>query len=172
MLSRLMKPGFAAIALLSLTLFAAACSDDDDDANAQETGASDAELHARVDRLEVEAVMASMRNEGLHEIDDEAQAASEIGDDWAGRVERMYLTTAGTTWPEAFQEQGEALESDLEALNDALEAEDLGSVKEASANAHQTWHDLEHDAYAFIGGQEPGAHGEEESSGAEESPHG
>jgi hypothetical protein len=157
MVWKILKP--LAFALAAVGFFAAgavACSDDDDDAGAQDSSTT------RIDRLEVLAAISAMRADELHALDEDSQEADEIEEGWSGRAERMLQVVKGTTWPQAFVEDGGALQAELQALSDAIEAEDLEGVKEHSAAAHEVWHELEHDAYAFIGGEE---HSEEEEGG-------
>ena len=128
MLSSALRPLAYALAVLAIfTAGAVACSDDDDeDAGAQDNSTE------RIDRLEVLAAMETMRLEELHALDEDSQEASEIEEGWSGRAERMLQVVKGTTWPEDFQEGGDALEAELQALNDALAEEDLEGVKEHS----------------------------------------
>lgn len=139
----------AAGALIALA--AAACGDDDD-AN----GASGGEAASReeVQKAEVLAAMTLYRAEGLHLIDDEAQEASEIAAGWSGSVTRMRQATAGVDWPDIFVEQAQTLESELMQVEEAIDAEDLAAVKEHITLAHETWHEFEEEAYAYIAGEE------------------
>ena len=151
-----------------LTLGLSAC--DDDDGDESESGT----LQGDVSRTSVTVAMTAYRAEGLHDLDDEATTASEIGAGWSGSVERMHAVTVGTLWPEDLKPMAATLEDELQMTEDAIAAEDLKGTKEHIALAHAAWHDLEHDAYAYIGGEEH-MEGESEDGGTtddhgEESP--
>jgi hypothetical protein len=148
---------------------AAACADDSSDASA------DADEIARVEELavkaQVTAAMATYRVEGLHNIDDESQKASEIQPGWAGPIDRMHQVTVGTQWPDELTGMADDLATGLEEASAALDAEDLETYKAAIGEAHGAWHDLEHDAYAFIGGHEmddSAGHGESTPAASED----
>jgi hypothetical protein len=98
--------------------------------------------------------MNTLRLEELHDLDETSQVASEIEAGWSGRVTRMRQAVQSVTWPEELQEGADALEATLIELEGALEEEDLEAVKELAAQAHEEWHELEHDAYAFAAGEE------------------
>jgi hypothetical protein len=143
--------GLAAVAILALGL--SACDDDDDD----DAGASDEQLAALaedISRTSVAAAMTTYRAEGLHNLDEEATTASEIGAGWSGSVERMHAVTVGTIWPESLQPMADELASELALAEEAIAADDLEGTKEHIALGHAAWHDLEHDAYVFIAGEE------------------
>jgi hypothetical protein len=151
----------AALAVVAVALFLAACGDDDD---SDDNGQLD-DIQVSLERTQVLTVMNALRVEGLHEIDDEAQTASEIEAGWSGAIGRLHQAVAGTTWPGDLAEGGEALEQALGDAHDALEAEDLAAFKTSVTASHDAWHDLEHDAYAFIAGEE---HDEGEGDGHDE----
>lgn len=144
-----LKKALIALPILALLAIAAvACGDDDDDATAQGDAAGD------VQKTQVIAAMIGYRAEALHEIDDTAQEASEIDPTWKGRVTRMRQVTAGVNWPADFADSAATLESELQLTADAIDAEDLGSVKEHVTLAHDAWHEFEEEAYAYIAGEE------------------
>jgi hypothetical protein len=170
MLSKLMKPGLIAIGLLSLTLFAAAaCSDDDDDASAQETDAI-AELEARVERSEVLGALNTLNATGFHTIDEEMQVAEEVEEFTASTIERAYQVSSSTEWPEPLAEKAEVLNDTMVEFIEALEAEDLQASKGLATDTHDAWHDLEHDAYTWVSGEQIEAHEEEEEASESASP--
>lgn len=153
----------AVIALPVLALLATAaiaCGDDNDDAAAQGDTGGD------VQKAQVMAAMIGYRAEGLHEIDDTAQEASEIDPAWKGRLTRMRQVTAGVDWPSEFAEPASTLESELQMTADAIDAEDLAGVKEHITLAHEAWHEFEEMAYGYIAGEEmeEGDHDEESAS--------
>jgi hypothetical protein len=150
------KLGLVAVAALAVVALAfAACGDDDDD------GGGSADIQAQLDRIEaslaktqVTAAMNTYRAEALHGLDDEINAASEVEAGWSGPIGRMHQVTVGTTWPEDLQAMADELASALEQADSALQGEDLSALKGAITDAHDAWHELEHDAYAFVGGHE------------------
>lgn len=148
----LKKLGMAVAVLAIIAIAAIACGDDDDDASAQDTGSEETQ------KTQVMAAMIAYRSEGLHEIDDAAQEASEIDPTWKGRVTRMRQLTAGVDWPAEFAEPAATLESELQLTADAIDEEDLGAVKEHIPLAHQAWHEFEEGAFAYIAGEEGGDH--------------
>ena len=146
---------FVCLAAAGLVLVAAACGDDDDAGAADEPAAQ---------KAQVLAALTMYRAEGLHEIDDEAQEASEIDPEWRGRVTRMRRVTAGVDWPEEFAERAATLEEELALTEEAIDAEDLGAVKEHILASHEAWHEFEEQAYQFFAGEELTGHEEESAS--------
>lgn len=138
----------AVIAVLALGL--SACNDDDADVDTAEIEA----LQEDISRTSVTAAMTSYRAEALHDLDEEATTASEIGAGWSGSLERMHAVTVGTLWPADLEEIIVTFEDELQMAGDSIDADDLEGAKEHIALAHAAWHDLEHDAYAYIAGEE------------------
>jgi hypothetical protein len=145
--------GLAAVALVALLL--AACGDDDDD-----DGGGSADIQASLDRIEeslqrtqLTTAMTTYRAEGLHELDGEVVDASEIGAGWSGTLDRLHAVTMGTDWPDDMTEMAATLGSELALAIEAIDADDLAATKEHVGLAHAAWHNLEHDAYAAIGGE-------------------
>jgi hypothetical protein len=64
----------------------------------------------------------------------------------------------------------------LTSLETALKDENLDDAKTFAPEAHDAWHELDYDAYAYIGGDTAGATGDaghsEEENGASGSPSG
>jgi hypothetical protein len=162
-LSSFKRVWLVALAVLAvLTLGLAACDDDEGDANTEESAA----MQEDISRVSVTAAMTAYRTEGLHDLDDEATTASEIGAGWSGSIERMHAVTVGTLWPDDLEEMATTLEDELKMAEDAIDADDLEGSKEHIALAHAAWHDLEPQAYAYIAGEEgeDGGHESEEAS--------
>lgn len=144
-------------------LLGAACSDDDDDA-----GAQDADLTAVQGQAEKAMVLAATNGLsaiGLHEIDEELQTASEIPEGVSGDIERAHQITVGTDWPEDLAEGATELEAALADFMAAVEDEDLEAAKGYATDTHAAWHDLDHAALAFYAGDE---HSEDDSHTDEE----
>jgi hypothetical protein len=159
----------AMVALLAFAagaLFIAACGGDDDNgASAQVEQEQFDALREQVTKTSVLAAMTVFRVEELHQLDEDVSAASEIDSSWEGRVTRMKRATAGVDWPSDMREMADTLLDKLTALETALKNEDLDAAKTLAPEAHDAWHDLEHDAYPFIAGE---SHGEEGDGGHSE----
>jgi hypothetical protein len=133
----------------SVALLFSACDD------AEDNDASDADAAGSVS-LEHTVLITAMnayRTEGLHELDDEVQAASEMGAGWSGTLSRLHTVTAATEWPADLSEAARDLESELSAAVAAIKDDDLTAAKEHIGLAHAAWHDLEHDTYAMLAGE-------------------
>jgi hypothetical protein len=169
MFAHLTKPRFLLVAVLALSVLligATACSDDDDD----DADAADGVTLEAFQKNSVLTMAMMFRVEGLHDIDDTAQTADEIEAGWSGSLERLHAGMLGTSWPEELQEGADATIAALEASMADLEAEDLAGFKGHITEAHAAWHELEHPAYAFVGGEEHNeddGHGEEATGEAE-----
>jgi hypothetical protein len=170
---RLLLIGLAAVLALALVA-AAACGDDDDDDGDGGNGAAAEQALLDAQRAQVLATMTTFRVEGLHDIDETAQEASEIEAGWSGAIGRLRQAVAGVDWPADLADGGAGLEAALVACEESLDAEDLASFKTDISDAHGVWHDFEHAAYAFVAGEEHSeddGHGDEAETtdGAEES---
>ncbi len=159
-----------------LLIFAAACGGDDDDADSaapnQDTEPS-ASVQAQLDEIseQLEGIRSRLdfHDAGiqqakmlgalntfhagdLHGLDDEMQAASEIGAGWSERAERMLQAAQSVEWPEDLQERAHGTEDALNQVIDALAEEDLATAKGLITEAHELWHEVEHDAYHMVAG--------------------
>jgi hypothetical protein len=65
------------------------------------------------------------------------------------------------------QEKVDTLVASIEALQSALEADELSDAKGAATDVHDAYHELEHDAYPYIAGEEHGAEEDDHSDGEE-----
>jgi len=140
-------------AVVALIVVAAACGDDDDaGANSDLTARIEA-LEQREQRAEVLGAANTLSATGFHDIDEGLQRASEIPAGTAASIEKALQVTSSTGWPEPLAAQAATLETALVDLGTALEDEDLAAAKGMSAEAHQAWHDMEHDVWAWIAGE-------------------
>ncbi len=148
------------LAVVIVAITAAACSDgdssDDDDviARLDTIQATLDELAESSQRGHVLATMTTIRTEGLHDIDDEAQQASEIQAGWNGALTRMGQAVAGTDWPDELSADAADWHLKLVAATEAVSSGDLAASKTAISEAHAAWHGIEHPAYQFIAGDE------------------
>lgn len=140
-------------------LLGAACSDDDDDAGAQDGDL--AAVQSQADKTMVLAAANGLSALGLHDLDDEFQVASEIPAGAAGDVVRAHQITIGTNWPEDLVDQAAELETALEELEAAVEDEDLGTAKGLATETHEAWHTLDGMALEFYSGEAHDEHGED-----------
>jgi hypothetical protein len=155
------------LAIVVLAITAAACGDDDDDVGSQlvTIQATLEELVESSQRGHVLATMTTIRTEGLHDIDDAAQQASEIEAGWSGAITRMRQAVGGTDWPDELSADAAHWYGKLIAAEDAIDSGDLAASKTAISEAHAAWHGIEHPAYQFIAGDEVtggAAHGDDE----------
>jgi hypothetical protein len=165
-----MKFVLTIFATLLVTLAITACSDDNDDPSAD--GSTDSQpsdiqeqldvIRQRLDhhdetiqQAKVIIAMNTIRVEALHEIDEEIQTAAEIQAGWSGSTERMLQAAQSVDWPADMQDRAHALEETLAALRDALDSGDLATAKGLASDAHEQWHELEHDAYHYAAGPQP-----------------
>jgi hypothetical protein len=147
---------------------AAACGDDDDEGdNGSATSAQMDELTTRLERVEVETALNTLRDAELHMVDEEMQQASEIPAGTAGTVEIALAITSTTTWPDELKAQASELTLALEEFMTALDADDLATAKGLSTDSHSAWHELDHTGYSWILGEE---HTEDTDHGASGSP--
>jgi hypothetical protein len=162
---RLFVVGFAVVVL---AIAAAACGDDDNDSNGGDVSAQLDSIQTTVDDLQanvdelvassqrahVLATMTTIRTEGLHEIDGEAQQASEIQAGWDGAFTRMAQAVGGTDWPDALSMDAADWHTKLVAAEEAIGSGDLSASKTAIAEAHAAWHMFEPGAYQYLAGEE------------------
>jgi len=163
----------AGLAVFAIALVGvAACGDDDDnDGNGGAPSAQIDELTTRLERVEVETALNTLRDAELHAIDEEMQQASEIPAGTAGTIEIAFAITSTTTWPDELTARAAELTHALEEFMAALDADDLATAKGLSTDSHAAWHELDHTGYSWILGDEhteDGDHGAGESPAAEE----
>lgn len=173
---RLMLVGI--VILIVAVVAAAACGDDDDSGSSAQLD----ELQSTLDgllvntqRSQVLATMTAIRAEALHDLDDTIQGAPEVEAGWRATFTRIRQAVTGTDWPESLTEGSAELEARLSEAEEALGDEDLSAAKTASGEAHAAWHNLEHDAYAFVAGEEHSGddgHGDEDGHDDEGDDHG
>src|SRR6266540_3428333 len=101
--------------------------------------------------------MTVFRVDEMHELDDQIGEASEIDPDWQGRVTRMRRATASVVWPDEMKDKAATLVEKLTSLEAALTDENLDDAKTLAPEAHDAWHELDHDAYPHIAGEDSGS---------------
>lgn len=157
----------ALLAFVTGALFIAACGDDDDTGDAQaqvEQAALDA-VQVQATKAQILAALTLFRVDAMHELDDQVSEASEIDPDWQGRVTRMRRATASVVWPDDMKDMAATLLEKLTSLEAALTDENLDDAKTLAPEAHDAWHELDHDAYSYIAGEVTEAHDEAAATG-------
>jgi hypothetical protein len=157
----------AAVAVLAFAagaLFIAACSDDDaGDVSAADQAALDA-VKEQATKAQILATLTVFRVDAMHELDDQISEASEVDPGWLGRVTRMRRATASVVWPADMKDMAATLLEKLTSLETALKDENLEDAKTFAPESHDAWHELDHDAYAYIAGEEE-SHDEASATG-------
>jgi len=149
----------AAVALMAFAvgaLFVAACSSSDDSTGVQ--AADQAALDAVKDQATKAQILAAetvFRVDAMHELDDQVGEATEIDPDWQGRVTRMRRASASVAWPADLKDKAATELAALQKLETDLKNEDLAAAKADVGAAHDSWHELDYDAYAYIAGETP-----------------
>ena len=178
-----MKRILCAIALLASLVLLVACGSDDDDGAPADQPAQDApsgDVQAQLDEINTQlegirsrldfhdesiqqakmlGALNTFHAEDLHGLDEEMQAASEVGAEWSARAERMLQAAQSVEWPDELQDRAHGVEDTLDAIIDALAEGDLATAKGLVTEAHEGWHEVEHDAYHIVAG--PQEHGHE-----------
>jgi hypothetical protein len=130
----------------------AACTSDTGDLE-DRIAAIEAQLQdGSADEADIGAMLAGLNllgGAGLHGLD-EATAAGEIPEGAGGGVDDAILAVAATTWPAELQAPADALLSTLQELRTALESGDAAAAAGPAADAHEAWHDFDHEAVNFI----------------------
>jgi hypothetical protein len=157
--------------IMAVALVVAACGDDDDGANGDVSSqltaiqTSLANIETSLQRTDVVAAMSFLGGIGFHDIDDEMQEADEIPGGVAGDISNAHAVAASTAWPEDLHELSDELVTKLEEFETALAEDDLQASKTLAGETHAAYHELEHSAYAYIGGEE---HSEDDGHSDEE----
>lgn len=150
----------AAVAVLAFAagaLFIAACSggDDTDNAQAQVDQASLDAVKDQATKAQILATETVFRVDDMHGLNGEISAATELDPNWQGRVTRMRRATVSVAWPDSLKDMATTLVDKLTVLETAIKDEDLDAAKASVPEAHDAWHELDYDAYAYIAGETP-----------------
>lgn len=146
-------------ALLLIGGIAAACTDTGDLENriaALEESTSDAvsqedlaSLREQMQRTSMIAALQTLSSASLHEIDEQA-GAGQVPEAGTSGIEAALIATAGTQWPEELQDMASELQTALETLLEAMSSEDPATIAGPAANAHDAWHDFDHEVKAHL----------------------
>jgi hypothetical protein len=165
---------FLVLPIIAVVAIAAACNSDDDleprvarseeQSQALEDQLSrieeqNEELRTILDKTQVLSAINSIRGVPLHDMDVALQTASEIPSNVsASQVRRARQAVQSVTWPHALEEDAADLLKTLKEFEDALGRSDLAAAKKAATEAHDTWHDFEGPATAFLTGEQAAGH--------------
>jgi hypothetical protein len=122
------------------------------------TSADQASLQAVQDQATKAQILAAetvFHLEGMHGLDDTIGAATEIDPNWQGSVTRMRRAAASVVWPAELQDKAATELAALKKLETDLINEDLAAAKADIGAAHDSYHELDSDAYPYIAGETP-----------------
>ena len=102
--------------------------------------------------ISILAAMVLIDGAGFHGMDEGLNGGEEIDASWVGKVTRAKQAAQTVDWPEDLKAAADAFIAAATALETALTADDAEAAATAAVAAHETQHDLSHDAYAFLGG--------------------
>ncbi len=89
---------------------------------------------------------------GFHGMDEALNGdAPEINTSWVGSVNRARIAAQAVAWPADVQPAADAFIAAATDLHAALDADDVEAAAPHAIAAHETQHDLSHDAYAALG---------------------
>jgi len=145
--------GLAALALLAL--FVAACSSDVSESDLDKANARVDELQTQATKAQILAAITSVRADDLHGLDEALAEADAIDESWISRATRVRRAVASVTWPDDMKDRAAELVTTLTALEDALTHGNLDDARAAAPDAHDQYHELEHDASPYIAGETP-----------------
>jgi len=113
---------------------------------------------------DVMAALDIIDSTGFHGISTALNAATVFADvstRTQGSVEKALTAATAATWPTELDANVLVFETDAEVLIDALVAGDLTAAQAAGDAIHSSQHDLSHDAYEWMEGQQGTASGPE-----------
>jgi len=133
----------AAIALPALVLTAAACSDDDNTAQSENTAAQASidDLSARVQQNEMITATLALAGLPLHDID-ESIAGGDVPSNAIPAMRTVIRMIGLTNWSSDLQPDATAIHDSAAALIVALESGDMDAAKEHAAAVHEGAHDF------------------------------
>ena len=90
------------------------------------------------------AAISFIDSAGLHAIDTSINEQKTIPPDAQARAVKLESVAAGADWPDALEDEAEAVEDAFRDLAEALESDtpDMARAGEAAKNAHDTAHDF------------------------------
>lgn len=157
------------VALL-LPLIAAACGDEADSSEQNNSQEQVLQLADRIRRDEMIFATTTIADLPIHELDTDAQNGT-IDGAYLPTARTVVRLTALTDWSSELEDQAHNMRADAQALIDALDSgADVKTIKPLSQALHEDWHMFPEAAWGHLaqGIGEPTAHDHEE--GASETP--
>jgi hypothetical protein len=99
------------------------------------------------------AAVYLLDNAGLHEVDTALGAGTDVPAGSLGLVQNAYVVSAATQWPAPLKDTASQLSSELDRLQSALKAGNMGAAMAPAHDAHELGHTLSHMAYDWLGAQ-------------------
>ena len=112
------------------------------------------ETHQAQERSQLIGALNTLDAVAFHAIDDEMQTATEIPAGVSGNLTTARQIAGSITWPEELSEKSDTLLASMDEFLATIEADDLQVSKGLATETHDAWHDLEHDAYSYVAGEE------------------
>ena len=134
--------------IVAVSAIAIACSDSDDENNADDAA------HGNADNVGVLAALATLADANLHHVE-----MTLIGDDpeidptWIAPISNARTAVALIEWPEELHTASETFLADSMPLLMALQDDDLDAAVEVVSSAHASWHLLRDPGYAYLADQ-------------------
>jgi hypothetical protein len=99
------------------------------------------------------AAVYLLDNAGLHEIDSALGAGTALPAGSLGQVQNAYVVSAATQWPAPLKDTASQLTGQLDHLQSALMAGNMGAAMGPAHDAHELGHTLSHMAYDWLSAQ-------------------
>jgi hypothetical protein len=154
--------GILAIVAIVLSVVALADDDGDDDSDGGASGDVAARLEHFEEGLTSVQLLAALNvidGANVHTYDEETTQAASVDDvpgEYLADVRKVRLAVQSVEWPEEQRDEADELVTQADALEQALEGDDLAAMKEASPEFHAAWHELREVGYAALGAEGAG----------------
>lgn len=115
-----------------------------------------AQLRANQQLAQQAAIMAaspSLDGSAFHEIDEAVNDAGTIEPAFVGVAERALATLGMPFWPEELRPNVDQLSATIQALADALSADDVEAAKQPAREAHELVHEFQDAEAAYLAGE-------------------
>jgi hypothetical protein len=116
--------------------------------------AAQADAHQLAQKAQVMAVTFQLDKSDFHDLD-EALAAGTLPAGALGPVRRARIATEATEWPQPLNDKAKELVGHMQALEEALRAEDVAKAAPHAKEVHEVGHDLSNAAYTWLAGEQP-----------------
>jgi hypothetical protein len=122
---------------------------DADQSAAEQT--ADAADESASQRFHVVVATYLLDNAGLHGLDERLNGEGVIEASDAGKISRIRGVLAVTPWPAELQPMAAQLIEKMDALNEALTADDAETAAPLATEVHDVGHDLSHEVGEWLG---------------------